>query len=279
MTSINITIDFEDFSHDLKRDLGIWKTGPLREDALWHSFYKIEKFKKAKGIDGITFFCTGVIAKKCPSLIKEIAAAGNEIACHYYYHDSLIKDGYEKVEKNLIMAKDVLQNTAQKELLGFRAPKFSINPHDTKMFEIISRYFQYDSSLSSVRFNENKNKLTEIDMVYFPLNSTKIGGRNLQLGGSFLKIIPNIVLKSIINNAIANEEILQLYLHPYEFLQTGDFLLSKSEFQGVSTLKRKYWMLRQHQWHTFYNKRILGVVDDLCRDLCFGRTLSDNLVR
>jgi hypothetical protein len=279
MTSLSITIDFEDFSHDLKRDLGIWESGPIREEALWRSFYKIEEFKKSKGIDGITFFCTGIVAKKCPSLIKEIATAGNEVACHYYYHDSLIKDGYEKVEENLRLAKDVLQNITQKELLGFRAPRFSVNPHDIKMFEIISRYFRYDSSLSSVRYNENKTKLNEIDMVYFPLNSIKISGKNIQLGGSFLKIIPNIVLKSIINNARVNEEILQLYLHPYEFLKTGDFLLTQSELKGLSTFKRNYWNIRQHQWHTFYNQRILGVVDDLCSDLSFGGRLSDNLLR
>jgi hypothetical protein len=130
-----------------------------------------------------------------------------------------------------------------------------------------------------VLYNENKTKLNEIDMVYFPLNSTKISGKNIQLGGSFLKIIPKIVLKSIINNARVNEEILQLYLHPYEFLNTGDFLLTQSELKGLSAFKRNYWNIRQHQWHTFYNKRILGVVDDLCRDLNFGGRLSDNLLR
>jgi len=279
MTSINITIDFEDFAHDLKRDLGIWETGPLRDEALWRSFYRIEEFKKAKGIDGITFFCTGIVAKKCPSLIKEIAAAGNEVACHYYYHDSLVKDGYQKVEKNLGIAKEVLQNITQKEVIGFRAPGFSVDPHDIQMFEIISKYFRYDSSLSSVRFNENNTKLKEVDLLYFPLNSIKIAGKNVQLGGSFLKIIPNFILRNIIKNAKVNEEVIQLYLHPYEFLITGDFLLTESELKGLSMVKRNYWKIRQHQWHTFYNQRILGVVDDLCRDLSYGGTLSENLLR
>ena len=176
------------------------------------------------------------------------------------------------------IAKDVLENVTQKELLGFRAPGFSVDPHDIKMFEIISRHFRYDSSLSSVRFNENAAMLKEIDLIFFPLNSSKIAGRNIQLGGSFLKIIPNFILKDIIKNALINKEVLQVYLHPYEFTDTGDFVLSQSELKGLSVIKRNYWNFRQHQWHTFYNHRILGVVDDLCKDLSFGRTLSDYLL-
>ena len=44
-----LSIDFEDFSHDFKRELGVWDTGPLRVDALWRSYEKIDAFLKAHG--------------------------------------------------------------------------------------------------------------------------------------------------------------------------------------------------------------------------------------
>ena len=33
-----LSIDFEDFNHDLKRSLGIWKTGCLKSDVLWEKY-------------------------------------------------------------------------------------------------------------------------------------------------------------------------------------------------------------------------------------------------
>ena len=68
-----LSIDFEDFNHDFKRSLGIWKTGPLKADVLWEKYNIINKvFKSNSSEEGRigTFFCTGVIAQKEPELIK-----------------------------------------------------------------------------------------------------------------------------------------------------------------------------------------------------------------
>ena len=33
-----LSIDFEDFNHDLKRSLGLWESGPLNKDFLWEKY-------------------------------------------------------------------------------------------------------------------------------------------------------------------------------------------------------------------------------------------------
>ena len=43
-TKCFLSIDFEDFSHDFKRDRRIDIDGPLREEALWKAYEAIEAF-------------------------------------------------------------------------------------------------------------------------------------------------------------------------------------------------------------------------------------------
>ena len=83
------SVDFEDFYHDKKRQLGHLNPDTL-EKPLWKSYEKIKKicenlFSNKK----ITFFSTGILAQKVPDLLSNIAKDGHEIGCHYHYHDSI----------------------------------------------------------------------------------------------------------------------------------------------------------------------------------------------
>ena len=62
-----VSIDFEDFFHDLKRGLGLWETGPIKIKELWEKYNIINEFLKTYGKNNgkyATFFCTGVLAEK-----------------------------------------------------------------------------------------------------------------------------------------------------------------------------------------------------------------------
>ncbi len=257
MNKIYLTIDFEDFSHDIKRDLGIWKTGELREKQLWESFEKIENFKERQKIKGITYFITGIIAKRIPNLVKNIALAGNEIACHYYFHDSVHLEKTTEFEKNLILAKESLEIASQTTVQGFRAPKFSLSHKDLDKLEIISKYFYYDSSLTIQEFEKNKKVFKMIDLKFIPLSTGEIFGKNIQVGGSFLKFIPLQIHKNILKYCDLNNYKKQIYLHPYEFLLNEDFKMSYNEIEINNLWKRLYWFYRQNQWHHPIGNRVL----------------------
>ena len=90
---IFLTIDFEDLYFDYKRSLKIKENKEFKEKALWESYQFIStRLELIKKNLKITFFCTGILAKQFPDLIKRISRDGHEIACHYFYHDYANKD-------------------------------------------------------------------------------------------------------------------------------------------------------------------------------------------
>lgn len=125
-----LSIDFEDYYHDISRLLKLNNSTLVKVDALYKKYEKINNFLKQNSErDGtkVTFFCTGIIAKKAPDLINQIASDGHEIACHYYYHDLVSKEKSNTLRKMLLEARESLENASGKTVRGFRAPCFSIN--------------------------------------------------------------------------------------------------------------------------------------------------------
>ena len=62
-----LSIDFEDYYYNLSRTLKLNNSALLKVDALYKKYEKINNFLKQNSkIDGtkVTFFCTGIIAKK-----------------------------------------------------------------------------------------------------------------------------------------------------------------------------------------------------------------------
>ena len=85
-----LTIDFEDFSHDLGRHLHLDPPLSMRLDALYKAYFDINNLiNKIGNGTKITFFVTGILSEKFPDLIKQISDDGHEIACHYHYHEEM----------------------------------------------------------------------------------------------------------------------------------------------------------------------------------------------
>ena len=144
-----LSIDFEDIAYDFKREFAIPQDGSLREDALWRAYEAIEAFcRDHAGGARLTFFTTGILAAKCPAVVARIAADGHEVACHYHYHDMARDDPPETFDANLRRAKAALEDAAGTEVLGFRAPRFSLRPQDRAHFEVLAAHFAYDSSVT-----------------------------------------------------------------------------------------------------------------------------------
>ena len=259
LDKIYISIDFEDFHHDLKRDLSIWNTGKIKKDELWKSYYKIRRIISeihSFQNKNLTFFCTGIVAKHCPDLIKKISDDGNEIACHYNFHDELSKDSLNKIEYNLEQAKDILENASSQKILGFRAPKFSITQNNIETYKLIEKHFEYDSSFlidrhdtSSLFLNKNKIK----DLKIFPIYFEKLYKFKLKLGGSYFKILPEYFIKKFLKNCINKKIKPHLYFHPYEFDTNKNYQVSFNDLKHIGHKKALYWSIRQNQWHYIGN--------------------------
>ena len=257
-----LSIDFEDFYHDLKRSLGLWETGNLKVDELWNKYNIINNFVKTNGKGkgkNLTFFCTALIAKYEPELIKQIVADGHEIACHYFFHDSMINQESQIVEKMILKSIEVLENVSGKKIYGFRAPNFSIRKSDPRQYKIIEKYFLYDSSFYCESISELKDfyikmELDRLNLI--PIFSKKIFGKSLRLGGSYLKMFPLTYSKYMYKQSSKNGFEPHIYLHPYEFGNSFGFRVKRFELKNLGYFKSLYWSLRQSQWLNFYNNKL-----------------------
>ena len=71
---------------------------------------------------------------------------GHEIGSHYNHHDLMTFQSLEEIEDNLGLAKESIKLAVGDDPLGFRAPAFSIKPDNYDVFNLIGKYFKYDSS-------------------------------------------------------------------------------------------------------------------------------------
>src|SRR5437867_4772333 len=74
-----------------------------------------------------TFFILGWVAEREPALVRQIAAAGHEIAAHGYGHVLPMKLTPAQFRDDVVRARRVLEAISGREVIGYRAPSFSID--------------------------------------------------------------------------------------------------------------------------------------------------------
>ena len=95
-----------------------------------------------------TFFCLGWIAERYPHLIREIQSRGHEIACHSYDHRLIYRMTPEEFREDIRKSKQILEGITGKEVIGYRAPSYSITKRSLWAFEILAEEgYLYDSSV------------------------------------------------------------------------------------------------------------------------------------
>lgn len=91
-----------------------------------------------------TFFIPGIVAETHPDTVASIVAAGHEIACHGYTHDSPASLSKEDEIDQLVRSKKILEGFSS-EITGYRAPLGEISPHTNAL--LAEHGFFYSSSL------------------------------------------------------------------------------------------------------------------------------------
>src|SRR5215813_7598364 len=72
-----------------------------------------------------TFFVLGWVAEKEPALVRAIADAGHELACHSYEHRRVFTLTPGEFRSDLKKAKAIIEDTGGRQIFGYRAPTFS----------------------------------------------------------------------------------------------------------------------------------------------------------
>jgi polysaccharide deacetylase family protein (PEP-CTERM system associated) len=99
-----------------------------------------------------TFFVLGWIAERYPDLVRRIQKEGHEIACHGYAHKLIYTQSKEEFRQDIKKTKAILEDITGSEVVGYRAPSYSITSKSQWAFEIlIEEGFKYDSSIFPIR--------------------------------------------------------------------------------------------------------------------------------
>ena len=259
-----LTLDLEDFSHDLSRSLKL-KNLKTRFPAIKKATDRfLDIVATQKGSKNSTVFTTAQVARDHPELIYNLSSQGNEIGCHGFFHDNIFSMEKGEFGKSLDLAIDVISKASEQEVLGFRAPKFSIRPNDIWAYEEISKRFKYDSSYIKSEDDINPNQSFEMNfenskLIELPVFSSKI--LNFFpfkiIGGTYLKLLPlQRILKEM--SKLSTKKIIPIiYIHPYELLWEDEFWLSQKDLKEIDLVKNLYWQIRQNQWLKFGNKSLV----------------------
>ncbi len=95
-----------------------------------------------------TFFVLGEVAGRTAPRLRELAAAGHEIACHSFHHWRANSLDCERFRAEILRGKAVLEDAVGVEVRGFRAPEWSLRDLANPRLRIVAEAgFVYDSSL------------------------------------------------------------------------------------------------------------------------------------
>ena len=173
-----------------------------------------------------TFFVLGWIAERVPELIREIEERGHEIASHGYSHTLLTEMTPAAFEQDLRKAIEVTKKCINSEIVGFRAPSFSITKKTMWAIDILKKYgFRYDSSIFPISLHPDygvRNSSLSIhyinsSMVEFPLSCVEIMGLRIPCsGGGYFRVFPYSMTKRLLKSCNEQNRPAIFYLHSWE---------------------------------------------------------------
>jgi polysaccharide deacetylase family protein (PEP-CTERM system associated) len=150
-----------------------------------------------------TMFVLGAEARRNPALVKRIAQAGHEIACHGMNHRLITSLTTDEFRNDTQECKALLEDLTGQPVVGFRAPGYSITPAVPWAFAVLGELgFLYDSSIVPARVKHGgwtgaPTKPYRVgDIVELPVASVKVMGKVYVWGaGGRLRITPGFLIR------------------------------------------------------------------------------------
>jgi polysaccharide deacetylase family protein (PEP-CTERM system associated) len=218
-----------------------------------------------------TFFVLGWIAAYRPEVVRAISAAGHEIASHGFWHERVTALDRDSFRDDVRSSKQILEDLIGAEILGYRAPSFSIIPGWEWAFDIlIEEGYRYDSSLFPIHRRgygypdsprvPHMIQRADGHIAEFPLATTSVLRYPIPAaGGGYLRQFPLAIIRRAFREASEREEPATFYIHPWE-IDPGQPRL------GVSALNR----IRHYRGLA----GTLGRIDQLLKEFSFDAIAS-----
>ncbi|HUG99745.1 MAG TPA: XrtA system polysaccharide deacetylase [Gammaproteobacteria bacterium] len=201
-----------------------------------------------------TFFILGWVAERQPELIREIAAAGHEIACHGWSHQLVYGQRQQVFRDETVRSKALLEDILGAPVNGYRAASYSITGESLWALDVlVEAGFEYDSSIFPVhhdrygipggeRWPHVIRTPSGAGLVEFPLSTARWLGMRLPIaGGGYFRIYPYALTRAGLGSINRAGKPFIFYLHPWE-IDTGQPRMEdaswKSKFRHYTGLAR-----------------------------------------
>jgi polysaccharide deacetylase family protein (PEP-CTERM system associated) len=132
----------------------------------------------------------------------------------------------QEFEKDLCRSIEIIGKYTEQDIIGFRAPSFSITKATFWAFDVLKKYkIKYDSSIFPVNFHpdygvpdvpEGPYKV-KIDLWEFPLSCFNVFGQRVPCsGGGYFRVFPYFFTKYGIRKCNNKGMPIVFYFHPWE---------------------------------------------------------------
>ena len=225
-----LTVDVEDYFHasGLAVPRSRWQEMPGRVEYTTRRLLDVFAEADVRG----TFFVLGWVAERYPHLVREIVAGGHELASHGWSHRLVYEQDPSDFEADVRRTRELLQDLGGVEVLGYRAPSFSIGPRSAwAPARLLAAGYAYDSSVFPVRRSRYGDPSSPrhpywlIDpevrapgLLEVPPSTVRIFGRNVAVaGGGYLRFWPLAFTRWAMHRLNQDETLAAVvYVHPWE---------------------------------------------------------------
>jgi polysaccharide deacetylase family protein (PEP-CTERM system associated) len=177
-----------------------------------------------------TFFVLGWVGERHPKLVRAIQGQGHEVACHGYGHQMITRLDRGEFAADVRRAKATLEDTTGQEVIGYRAPTFSVVRETLWSLDVLAELgFQYDSSIFPIvhdrygiadapRFPHRRPTGQGSVIAEFPLSTLVAGKWRLPVaGGGYFRLLPYALTAWALRRLNRQEgQPAIVYLHPWE---------------------------------------------------------------
>ncbi len=177
-----------------------------------------------------TFFILGWVAERHGALVRAIAEAGHEIACHGFDHTMITRQSRDEFSRDVALARGLLERAAGTRVTGYRAPTFSVMASTRWALETLwEQGFRYDASIYPIRHDRYgipsspRFPYVAIDrdgrrLWEYPGFTRRLAGMTLPAaGGGYLRLLPYAWTRSAVREAHRAGKPAGVFAHPWEF--------------------------------------------------------------
>lgn len=173
-----------------------------------------------------TFFTLGWVAERYPQIVRRIVAEGHELASHGYGHERASDLDVAALTEDVTRSKGLLEEIGGVEVLGYRAPSFSIGTGNLWAFDVLAKAgYRYSSSIYPIAHDhygmpDSPRFAYRVisGLLEVPVTTVRLLNRNLpSSGGGYFRLLPYSMSRWLIGRVnSADREPAVFYFHPWE---------------------------------------------------------------